>query len=111
MGRLALTSAALVSLLLACVPAVDSAPQLAAEAYCQRAADCGWVSEDELEGCEESATASFEGVWTTTTCEDGFERDGWSECIETIDTLDCGDTIVLGWGDINDACRANSICI
>ena len=95
----------------ACVPNIEDAPEQAAAAYCERAAECGWLSEDEVSACAVNNQDIFENLWTEVTCEDGFDRDSWSHCIDVLEKVDCGDTIALGWGDINDGCNSDAVCL
>lgn len=100
----------LLLLLVACVPKLEKAPDKAANAYCERALECNLIADDEYEDCYDLQEDLFQALWDQDRCVDnGFSRDAWGTCWETLNTWECEDLFV-GWGDIADDCAAAEVC-
>lgn len=98
------------ALLVACVPKVEDAPDKSASAYCDRALECELISSDEWEDCYDSTEDVFQLIWDQDRCdENGFSRDAWGTCWETLNTWECDD-LLGGFGQIGDDCAAAEIC-
>lgn len=96
------------ALTVACTPDKESAIDQATDAYCDKSLECGW-SEDEAD-CADAAEEIFEGLWADDDCEeDGLDHDGWLECLEAIDNLNCEDW-TMGLSSIG-ACEADDVCL
>lgn len=101
---------AALALFTACVPDVEDAPQVAAEVYCERSVECGWTEEDELDDCVDLSEDVFEAFWPEDDCSAGLEREGWKQCMETVETLDCEGSL-SGWlTDVGEDCDRLSVC-
>lgn len=96
--------------LTACVPDVTEAPQVAAETYCDRAVECGWTDEVDLEDCIDLSEDIFSAFWPEEDCSAGLEREGWNTCMDTLENLDC-ESSLSGWpADIGEACDLVGVC-
>ncbi|MCP4805962.1 MAG: hypothetical protein GY913_28605 [Proteobacteria bacterium] len=97
-------------ILMACAPSVQRAPEKAARVYCERAEACSLLQEGEREDtCEPNTTDAFDDIWTPELCPDGFDRNAWFTCIDTIETWSC-DAIDYGWSEISAACGSRTVC-
>ena len=92
----------------ACVPDKDQAVQSATEAYCQKAEECDWT--DDVADCEDATEEVFDGLWSNDDCEeDGLDREGWNNCLEAIDNLNCED-VTRGLSSLG-ACDSSDVCL
>lgn len=97
------------AVLVACVPAVEDAPTAAAETYCEHSFECGWIDESEIEGCIDTSEDVFEAFWNPEDCAQGFSREGWGQCMDGIEAIECDD-LLSGLIDITDDCDLLTVC-
>ena len=106
---LTLTLIAMISTIAGCVPAVSSAPEVAATRLCESAVECDWIAHDDREECISDNADAFGLFWTEDACPEGLDGREWRECLEAAETVDC-DSLFFGWTEIARACGADQVC-
>lgn len=87
-------------------PSLPDAQIRAAEAYCERAVTCEWVSD--YDSCVDDAEDVFDLAWPTSQCEDSIDASGWHDCLEAMDNLNCDDW-ARGLTQLS-TCDATAVC-
>lgn len=109
MKSLLLVMSGVCALLVGCVPALEDGPEVAASRYCDRSVVCGWHDEAELADCNTILTDLFSDMWERGGCEEGYAREEWGACMDTIDELDC-ESWTRGLDVVADDCERATVC-
>ena len=95
--------------LAACAPPkLADAEDRAAERYCNRAVACDWVGDDDWDSCVDDMQDFFDLAWPDDTCDDRVDGDGWAQCLDAIEALDCDDWS-RGLSEFG-SCDAGTVC-
>jgi len=91
---------------------LEGAIDRAADAACDKADACGEIGQGltyaSRNACMIDYRATFQNQWTPGRCEENINQDGFDQCVNRIEIMQCGN--ILDMANVLLNCGANSVC-